>query len=196
MIAFIHGALVSKQPTEVWIDCGGVGYALRISLFTYGKIPDKGNIKLFTHLQIREDAHTLYGFHGIPERDLFRKLISVSGVGANTALVILSSMVPDEIVGVIQNSDVDRLKMVKGIGAKTAERIIVDLKDKLGDTLVNEGEMPNFAGSYNTVRNEALTALDVLGFSRKSSEKVVAKIVQSQPEISLEDLVKEAIKKM
>lgn len=196
MIAYIKGPIVSRTPTDVWIETVGMAYELKISLHTYSKIANQDQAILYTHLQVREDAHVLYGFADLEEKELFLKLVSVSGVGASTALLMLSSMGPEELVHVISSSDVESLKRVKGIGAKTAERVIVDLKDKVIQALGNDGEIPIFAGSDNTKAKEALSALEVLGFNRKSADKVVRKLLQTDGEMSVEELVKQALKKL
>lgn len=196
MFAYLEGQLKAKLTTEVWLDCNGVGYELKISLHTYSKLPKEGKALLYCHLQVREDAHVLFGFADVEERALFRQLISVSGVGATTALLMLSSMGPEQLVSVISSEDVASLKLVKGIGAKTAQRVIVDLKDKVLTALGNEGELPIFAASGNTNKQEALTALEVLGFNRKAADKLLTSLLQENPEISVEDLVKQALKKL
>lgn len=193
MITQLSGKLVEKNPTHVVIDCGGVGYLANISLFTFEQIKDKEKITLYTHLQVREDAHTLYGFYERTEREVFRKLISVSGIGATTARLMFSSLAPSEIIHAITSGDVDTIKSIKGIGAKTAQRVIVDLKDKLGK-IQNSSENLTFIN--NTNQEEALSALETLGYSRKQSEKVVAKIVKMQPDISVENIIKQSLKNL
>ena len=193
MITHIQGKLVEKNPTDVTIDCNGVGYLLHISLHTYSKIPDQENLKLYTHLQVREDAHTLYGFSSVSERDIFRLLISVSGVGANTARTMLSSLTPKQVREGIATGDVALIQSIKGIGAKTAQRVILDLKDKILKVYdIDELSAPQ----SNTNKDEALSALEVLGFNKKQSEKVVDKILLDQPDASVESLIKEALKKL
>lgn len=193
MINHISGKLVEKTPSWVVIECNGVGYVIQVSLHTYSKIGEKDTCKLFTHLQIREDAHTLYGFADIEERKLFKLLISVSGVGASTAQIILSSYKPQEVVGAISHDDVDFLKSIKGIGAKTAQRIIIDLKDKLAkEEVLGQGEI-SFS-SRNTIRDEALSALIALGFDNNKSKKMLEKLVNPEEEQQVEDLIKLALK--
>ncbi len=193
MITQLSGKLVEKNPTHVVIDCGGVGYLANISLFTFEQIKDKENITLYTHLQVREDAHTLYGFYERTEREVFRKLLSVSGIGASTARLMFSSLSPSEITHAITSGDVDTIKSIKGIGAKTAQRVIVDLKDKLGKV---ENSSENLTFINNTNQEEALSALETLGYTRKQSEKVVAKIVKMQPDISVENIIKQSLKNL
>jgi len=193
MITHIQGKLVEKNPTDVVIDCNGVGYKLNISLHTYSQIPDQENLKLYTHLQIREDAHTLYGFASTSERELFRLLISVSGIGANTARTMLSSLTPKQIREGIAVDDVALIQSIKGIGVKTAQRVIIDLKDKIlkiydiDEVSVNQS---------NTNKDEALSALEVLGFAKKQAEKVLDKIVKDQPEANVETIIKLALKNL
>lgn len=193
MIAHIDGRLAEKDPTYVVIDCGGVGYHLNITLNTFSKIGDSERLKLITHMVVREDAQILYGFIDYEERAMFRQLISVSGVGASTARVILSSMTPSEVQQAIIAGDASTLKKVKGIGGKSALRIIVDLKDKLEKEglILND----NFVGSNNTTKNEALSALVTLGFDKRAAEKAVDKLVnETDSDLSVEELIKLALK--
>jgi len=191
MIEHIQGKLVEKNPTNAVIECSGVGYNINISLNTFSKIPDAENLKLYTHLVIREDAHLLYGFYEKTERDIFRMLISVSGVGVNTARVILSTLTPSQAQEAIVSENVDQLKSVKGIGAKTAQRIILDLKDKVGKNIdISNISLP----AHNTNKEEALSALEVLGFTRKQSLKVIDKFLKNEPGLSVEELIKSALK--
>ena len=192
MIHHLSGKLVEKTPTSVVIECGGVGYFVHISLFTYDKLGKDEHCKLLTHLSIKEDAHTLYGFISESERQLFRQLISVSGVGANTARLILSSMDPDRIAGAIAVSDVNSLKAIKGIGEKTAQRIILELKGKVSKQ--SEGSV--FSAAHNTSRDEALSALIMLGFNKIGVEKVLQKLITDNPNYSVEELVKLALKNL
>jgi len=193
MIAQIKGRLVEKTPTYVVIDCNGVGYQLNISLNTFSKIGDNESCLLFTHFVVREDAQLLYGFKEKSERELFRLLISVSGVGSSTAMMILSSLSPDETKNAIMTSDVNTLKGVKGIGAKSAERIIVDLKDKIGK-VENSDNLSIF--SNNTIKDEALSALVMLGFSKGPAEKALSKIVSQTSDITVEELIKRTLKNL
>ena len=194
MIEFIRGRLVEKTPTSAVIDCQGVGYFLNITLNTYSKIGDSENCKLMVHQVIREDAHTLYGFSDREERQFFRHLISVSGVGASTARMILSSLTPAEVHQAILENNVNLLKSIKGIGAKSAQRIIVDLKDKLSKEEISTDISPLL---NNTSREEALSALVALGFDKSSSGKVLKKVTSEQgEELSVEQLIKEALKSL
>jgi len=193
MITQIRGKMVEKNPTYVVVDCNGVGYLLHISLNTFSSLPDDENVLLFTHLSIREDAHTLYGFINKTEREVFKLLISVSGVGASTARTMLSSMTSEEIQQAIASENVKLIQSVKGIGAKTAQRVIVDLKDKVLKTFdLDEVSVVE----NNTNKEEALSALEVLGFARKQSEKIVNAIVKEIPNASVEILIKQALKKL
>ena len=193
MITHIEGKLVEKNPTDVVIDCNGVGYFINISLHTFSQIPDKENLRLYTYLQVREDSHSLYGFSSKTEREIFKLLISVSGIGANTARTMLSSLTPDQVKEGIAGEDVALIQSVKGIGAKTAQRVIIDLKDKVLKVYgIDELSLiPN-----NTNKDEALSALDVLGFNKKQSEKVVDRILKAQPEAHVEQIIKEALKNL
>ena len=193
MITHIKGKLIEKNPSFVIIDCNGVGYLLRISLQTFSKLADDEQCMLFSHLAIKEDSHTLYGFFDKNERDLFRQLISVSGVGPNTAQMILSSLTPQEIQQSILTENVIVLKGVKGIGGKTAQRIILDLKDKIAKIGITTNSSTN---SYNTIREEALSALTMLGFSKSSIEKFVDNVLQNDSNVEIEELVKRVLKKM
>jgi len=190
MISHINGKLVEKTPTYVVIDCNGVGYKLNISLQTYSSIQAE-NCKLLTHLAVKEDSHTLYGFYTSEERDLFRKLISVSGVGPSTARMILSTYSAEEIVNYIITADVAAIQNVKGIGGKTAQRIIIDLKDKVGkgketsDLLFTQD---------NTIKEEALSALLALGFTKKVAYKKMEEVMKNhEGEITVEDLVRRSL---
>ncbi len=193
MITHISGKLIEKNPNHVIIECNGLGYILTISLQTFSNIPDRENIKLFTHLSIREDAHILYGFVDKIEREIFKMLISVSGVGPSTAITMLSSMDSNEIQRAIASEDVEKIRSVKGIGIKTAQRVIVDLQDKI---LKIYEFSEDLAVSNNTIKNEALSALEVLGFSRKKVDKIIQVILQNSPSISLEELIKKALKNL
>jgi len=173
MITQIKGRLIEKNPTDVIIDCHGVGYMLHISLHTFSLLPDDEVLQLYTHLQVKEDSHTLFGFAEKSEREIFRLLISVSGIGASTARTMLSSLRPDQIKEAIASDDVTTIQSIKGIGAKTAQRVIIDLRDKILKVYdINElSTLQN-----NTNKDEALSALETLGFNRKLSEKVIDKI--------------------
>lgn len=192
MIEYISGEVVELTPTSAVIETsGGVGYFLNISLNTYSGLKQGERTRLYVHEAIREDAYILYGFKGRRERELFQILISVSGVGPNTARMILSGLSPDEFEQVIATENVGLLKSVKGIGAKTAQRIIVDLKDKIktvGSTLVSS--MPKVSQTYE----EAVAALSMLGFPPQSSQKVVQKLLQERPGIPVEEVIKQSLK--
>lgn len=193
MITHIQGKLTEKSPTEVVIDCNGVGYHINISLHTYSLLPSSDFVKLFTFLQIKEDAHTLYGFAEKSEREIFKMLLSVSGVGASIARTMLSSLEPKQIIHAVTSSDVAKIQSIKGIGVKTAQRVILDLKDKMLKLYdLDESSMT----LNNTNRDEALSALEVLGFIRKQAEKVVEKIVLENPEASVEIIIKQALKNL
>ena len=197
MIHHLHGRLTEKYPTHVVIDCGGVGYILQISLTTFETIPDAEDIFLHTHLVVREDAQILYGFATIEERKLFLLLIGVSGVGANTARMVLSAMDSATASEVIASGDVDAMKKVKGIGAKTASRIIIDLQDKVGVDTGSTGTLSEISSPHNTIKNEALSALTSLGFDKKRVDKVLDGIIQkSESANTLEELIKKALKEL
>jgi holliday junction DNA helicase RuvA len=194
MIAFIEGEIAEKNPAFVVLNCNGVGYQIHVSLNTYTQLPDSKHIKLFTYLVIREDAHTLYGFVKEEERELFKHLITVSGVGPNTARMILSSMSVNEIKQAIVSNNISVLQSIKGIGAKTAQRIIVDLKDKIEkEGLVAE---ENLAGVNNTIREEALSALVMLGYNKAVAQKTLNQILKHKAGavLTVEQLLKEALK--
>ena len=193
MITQIKGRLIEKTPTYLVIDCNGIGYEVNISLNTFSSISSEENIQLFTHLQIREDAHILYGFFTIVERTVFRLLISISGIGTSTARTMLSSLTPNEIQQAIIADDVPKIQGIKGIGLKTAQRVIIELKDKI-KSLSGMAEIPIVES--NTIKEETLSALEVLGYSRKSSEKVVDNLIHGNPSITIEDLIKGALNKL
>jgi Holliday junction DNA helicase RuvA len=193
MITHIRGKLVEKNPTYTIIECNGIGYFLNISLHTFSKIPDSEAVKLYTYLSVKEDSHTLFGFCDKVEREIFKLLISVSGVGPSIARTMLSSMTPEQIQHAIASEDVAVIQSVKGIGAKTAQRVIIDLKDKIVKTYELSGDSMQ---SGNTIKEEALSALEVLGFSRKQVEKLVQKIVQETPDTAVEDIIKRALKNL
>ena len=193
MITHIEGKLVEKNLTDVVIDCNGVGYLLNISLHTYSQIANHEKLKLYTYLLVREDSHTLYGFSSVAEREIFKLLISVSGVGASTARTMLSSLTPKQVREGIAVGDVALIQSIKGIGAKTAQRVILDLKDKI--LKVYDIDEVSVAKN-NTVKDEALSALEVLGFIRKQSEKVIEKIITNNPDANVETIIKEALKNL
>ncbi|AQS94663.1 Holliday junction branch migration protein RuvA [Polaribacter sp. BM10] len=193
MITQVRGRLVEKSPTEVVVDCNGVGYLLHISLNTFSALPADENIVLYTHLSIREDAHTLFGFINKTERAVFKFLISVSGVGPSIARTMLSSMTSEEIQQAIASEDVKLIQSVKGIGAKTAQRVIVDLKDKILKTFdIDEVSVT----VSNTNKEEALSALEVLGFQRKQSDKIITAILKEHTDASVEKIIKLALKSL
>jgi|TARA_B110000093_G_C12823043_1_gene347777 Holliday junction DNA helicase RuvA len=189
MIGQLNGKLIEKNPTSLVIDCGGVGYEVKISLNTYSALGAEEAVKIYTKFIVREDAQLLYGFAEPVEREMFNHLISVSGIGPNTAMIMLSSMVPEEIANAIQTDDVKKIQSVKGIGAKTAERVIVDLRGKM---LKMAFSTENIFTANNTNHFDALTALVSLGFDKKSAEKAIDKV--STGEESVEQLIKEALK--
>ena len=193
MITHIQGKLIEKNPTDVVIDCNGVGYLLNISLHTFSQIPDKELLKLFTHLQVKEDSHTLFGFCTLAEREIFRLLISVSGIGASIARTMLSSLTPKQVRDGIASEDVALIQSVKGIGLKTAQRVIIELKDKVLKIYDIDEVAPS--GS-NTNKDEALSALEVLGFAKKQSGRIVEKIISGQPDANVETIIKEALKNL
>jgi len=193
MIAHIQGKLVEKTPTDVVIDCNGVGYHVNISLHTFSLLPQTDFIKLFTYLQIKEDAHSLYGFVEKSERELFKLLLSVSGIGAGIARTMLSSLDPKQIIQAIANGDVGTVQSIKGIGNKTAQRVILDLRDKVLK-IYDLDEIS--VAQHNINREESLSALEVLGYVRKNAEKVVDKILKENPEASVETIIKQAFKNL
>ncbi|MGD0582332.1 MAG: Holliday junction branch migration protein RuvA [Bacteroidales bacterium] len=193
MIDYIRGVITGMNPTSVTIETGGIGYFINISVNTYSKLEGKTEFKLLVHEVIREDAHQLFGFADNVERDIFRQLISVSGIGAGTARMMLSSLSPSEIEKAILDSNVNLLKSVKGIGLKTAQRIIVDLKDKVGKQ-ASAGEI--FTVADNTKRDEALSAMVMLGFARSAVLKVLDKIILEEKNLTVEDLIKRALKNL
>jgi len=193
MFEYIKGAVASLKPSHIILEANSVGYFITISLNTYTQLNGRESVKLFIHQVIREDAHLLYGFASEAERELFRMLISVSGIGSNTAIMMFSSLSPDEISTAILNENVNLLKSIKGIGVKTAQRVIIDLKDKVGKSSVSE----QFVSSGdNTLRNEALSALVMLGFAKKPAEKELDKILAAQPNLSVESVIKLALKSL
>ncbi|WP_291960454.1 Holliday junction branch migration protein RuvA [Maribacter sp.] len=193
MIHHLKGKLVEKNPTHVIIECGGVGYFVNISLNTFSKLPEQENISIFTHLQVKEDSHTLFGFVEKSEREIFRLLLSVSGIGSSIARTMLSSMSPSQVRDAIANGDVASIQAVKGIGAKTAQRVILDLRDKVLKVYdIDELSL----STNNTNKDEALSALEVLGFARKQSERVVDKVLGQDASLSVEDIIKLALKNL
>ena len=193
MITYIKGKLIEKNPTYTVIETGGIGYLVHISLHTYSQIADEELVKLFTHFHVREDQQSLFGFATQMEREIFRLLISVSGVGTATARIMLSSMNPKEIQQSIAQDNVAQLQTVKGIGAKTAQRIIIDLRDKIIKTY-DIDDISTLAD--NTAREESLSALDVLGFARKQSERIIDKILRDTPDMNVQNLIKQALKNL
>ncbi len=193
MITHIQGKLVEKNPSYTIIDCHGVGYFINITINTYEKISNQENIKLFTHLIVREDSHTLYGFYEVTEREMFKLLVNVNGVGPSTARMILSTLTPREFQEAVVTNQVDTIKSVKGIGPKSAQRIIIELKDKLNKDLdINNLSIP----TENKIKEEALNALEVLGFTKKQVEKVIDGFLKENPAISVEELIKQTLKKI
>jgi Holliday junction DNA helicase RuvA len=192
MIAYLKGKLVHKEPTQVIVEVNGVGYSVSISLHTFSAIKDQENIQLSTHLQVREDAHILFGFATAQEKAMFQNLISVNGIGPSTAMTVLSYMPPTELREAILREDAAALQSIKGIGGKTALRLILELKDKLRK---DGGESGQSLIPHNTVRNEALSALMTLGIAKAAAEKSVDTLLKkSGNNISLEELVKQALK--
>ena len=193
MISHLSGKLVSKSPTSLVVECNGIGYEVNISLNTYSRIIDSEQIKIYTHLQIREDSHSIFGFFDELERSVFRLLISVSGIGANTARTMLSSMPPNKVIESIQSDNVVAIQSIKGIGAKTAQRVIIDLKDKVLN-LTDDKEFnvsPN-----NTQREEALSALSVLGYPIKQTQRIVDSLMNAEPDMPVERIIKNALNKL
>lgn len=193
MITHLRGKLVEKNPTYVIVECNGVGYYAHISLNTFSKLPDDEAIFLHTYLSIKEDSNTLFGFIEKIEREIFKLLISVSGVGPSTARTMLSSMTTEEIQQAIASGDAPKIQSVKGIGVKTSQRVIIDLKDKIIKTYGMD-EVSDVQS--NTNKEEALTALEVLGFTRKQSEKVIDRILSTDISMSVENLIKQALKNL
>ncbi|QYA24358.1 Holliday junction branch migration protein RuvA [Gramella sp. MT6] len=193
MIHHLKGQLIEKNPTYVVIECNGIGYTVNISLHTFSLIPDSEAISLYTYLQVKEDSHTLYGFIEKSEREIFKLLISVSGVGTSTARMMLSSLQPREVIDAIASGDVPTIQSVKGIGAKTAQRVILDLKDKVLKVL---GDDEVFISQNNTNKEEALSALEILGYNRRQAGKVVEKILKDDPDSTVEAIIKLALKKL
>lgn len=193
MFEYIKGKIASLTPTNAVLDNGNIGYLINISLNTYSQLNGVTEAKLFIHQIVREDAHLLFGFSTIEEREIFQLLISVSGIGANTARMILSALTPVEVKSAITTGNVPVLKSIKGIGAKTAQRVIIDLRDKVGKTS-ETSEI--FDVSSNRIKEESLSALATLGFSKSSVTKIVDDIISKSPKISVEDLLREALNRL
>lgn len=191
MIAYLKGDFVHKSPAVVHVEVNGVGYEVQISLNTYSKIQNLEKGVLHTLLLVREDAHILYGFFDLPEKEIFQHLISVSGIGASTARVMLSYMRPDEIAKCIVQADTRSLEAVKGIGKKTAERLVVELRDKLSKHPL---EINISSVKHNSLQQDALNALTALGISRQAAEQAVQKTLASEPQLSVEELIKKALR--
>lgn len=193
MFEYIKGSVTELKPSHIILEANSVGYFIAISLNSYTQLNGKENVKLFLHQVIREDAHLFYGFATESERELFRMLISVNGIGSNTAIMMLSSLSTDEIRTAILNENINLLKSIKGIGIKTAQRVIIDLKDKVGKSPASEQIV---VSADNTLRNEALSALIMLGFAKKPVEKELDKILAAQPNLSVESVIKQALKSL
>ena len=193
MITHLKGKLIEKNPTNIVVECNGVGYSVNISLHTFSQLPSGEHVKLFIHLQVREDSHTLFGFSSKVEREVFRLLISVSGVGASIARTMLSTLSPKQIMEAITQNNIAAIQSVKGIGTKTAQRVVLDLKDKI---IKIYGLDEVSLVSSNTNRNEALSALETLGFARKQVEKVCDDIINKNPNASVETIIKQALKNL
>jgi len=189
MITHLRGRLIEKNPTHIVVECAGVGYEVKISLHTFSSLGSDENVMIYTQQIIREDAHLLYGFHAVADRQMFNHLISVSGIGPNTAILMLSALTPEEIAQAIQTEYVHTIKSIKGIGAKTAERVIIDLRDKVAKM---EFSSNNIFATNNTTRFEALTALVALGFDKKSAERALDKVSTGDEPVEL--LIREALK--
>ena len=193
MITHLRGKLVEKTPTDLVVECGGVGYLVHISLHTFSLLPEGEAISIYTHLQVKEDSHSLYGFMEVSERAIFRLLISVSGIGAKTARTMLSSLSPEELKDAIAGSNVGAIQSVKGIGLKTAQRVIIELKDKI----LKIYDLQELSAPLdNTNKEEALSALEVLGFTRKQSDKMVERILKESPGLSVEQIIKQTLKSL
>ena len=193
MISFIRGKKIHIDPAKIIIDVNGIGYDVNISLRTYSKLKDKSDIFIYTHLNVKEDSHTLFGFNSESERNTFLSLLSINGVGPSTAIMILSSLSANELKKAILSSDSNKIKSVKGIGLKTAERIILELKDKVSFDDIDNDKFNDNMG--NTLKDEALSALSSLGISKNIVEKHINDILERNDDISLEDLIKEVLKR-
>ena len=196
MITHLRGNIIELSPTHLILDCNGIGYYLNISLNTFSKLNkvENNDCKILTHLHVREDAHTLFGFFEQEERKIFLMLLSVSGIGASTAMMILSSLNSNEIRMAILKEDLVTLKSIKGIGMKSAQRIIIDLKDKMTDLQLNQGDV--IIQNDNIKRNEALSALETLGFSIKDINKVLDNILSENSDLSVEEVIKMSLKRL
>lgn len=193
MIHHLKGKLIEKNPTHIIVECNGVGYFVNISLNTFSKLGDVELVNIYTHLQVKEDSHTLFGFAEKSEREIFRLLISVSGIGSSTARTMLSSLSPTQVRDAIANGDAPSIQAIKGIGAKTAQRVILDLRDKILKVYDIDEVSPT---PNNTNKDEALSALEVLGFARRQAEKVVDKVISQDPSLSVENIIKLALKNL
>ncbi len=197
MIGFIRGKIVDMNPSQVVVDVRDIGYEVRISVQTFSKLKDAEDAFLYTYLMVREDAHTLFGFFEPEEKSIFTALISVNGVGANTALLILSSMAPAELIRTIRSGDHQKLTTVKGIGAKTAQRLVLELKDKIGSMEMDEAHILSDTNTNSTLRTESVEALIQLGISKTMAEKVVDKVMNSQPDLDkIEDVIKTSLQNL
>ncbi|MBL7941618.1 MAG: Holliday junction branch migration protein RuvA [Flavobacteriales bacterium] len=194
MIHYLRGTLIEKSPVHAVLETGGMAYYLQISLYTFGRLPEKGEVVLYTHLNIsgQDYSLSLYGFDSEEERDLFRKLISVNGVGPNTARIVLSNLRPDELKLTIQSRDAATLRRIKGIGEKTAERIVIDLRDKISKPA--EGALEKVSALHNNVKSEALMALTSLGVDRTKADKLAERLFAANPAITLEELIRQVLK--
>ncbi|MDA0885668.1 MAG: Holliday junction branch migration protein RuvA [Bacteroidetes bacterium] len=193
MITYIKGELIEKTPTKIVIESYGIGYEINISLNTYERIPNDKNIKIYTYLQRKEDSDVLFGFREESERAIFQQLISISGIGPSTARTILSSISPNEIQDAVWSEDVERIKSIKGIGLKTAQRLIIELKDKVE---LFDKKYLDLSGESYDIKKEAILALSVLGFNKSKSEKIVNKIYFENKEIELQELIKQSLNKL
>ena len=193
MITYIKGRLIEKTPTKIIVESYGIGYEINISLNTYEKIPDEENIKIYTYLQRKEDSDILFGFSSENERSIFQQLISISGIGPSTARTILSSTSPAEIQEAVFSEDVNRIKSIKGIGLKTAQRLIIELKDKV--ELFDKKDI-DLSGKNLNIKNEALLALSALGFNKSKSENIVSKLYFENKDIELQELIKKSLNKL
>ncbi|HIZ88154.1 MAG TPA: Holliday junction branch migration protein RuvA [Candidatus Coprenecus pullistercoris] len=192
MYDYIKGSVEELNPAWAVIECGGIGYLMQISLYTYEKLRDCREARIFIHHHVREDEETLFGFFDKEERRIFTLLISVSGIGPNTARMVLSSLTPDEISAAVASGDVNRIKAVKGIGLKTAQKVIIELKDKIAKGSSQQIDLSGSGTGTDTA--EACSALIMLGFTKNAVEKTVASIVRKEPGLSLEDIIKKALK--